>query len=113
MNTIKKIMIPALLFSMYAATAQSPAPALDKSPMDMSYFPVDYPILKIQDKVTGPPVVRVLYSRPQKKGRVLFGDLVQYGQVWRLGANEATEIEFFKDVKIDEKKVKKEGSVCV
>jgi hypothetical protein len=107
MNTMKIIMIPALLFSMYVAKAQSPAPDLDKSPMDMSYFPVDYPILKIQDKVTGPPVVRVLYSRPQKKGRILFGDLVQYGQVWRLGANEATEIEFFKDVKIDGKKVKK------
>jgi hypothetical protein len=107
MHLIKKMLVSALLFGMYTAHAQSAAPALDKSPMDMSYFPVDYPILKIQDKVTGPPVVRVLYSRPQKKGRVLFGDLVQYGQVWRLGANEATEIEFFKDAKIDDKKVKK------
>ena len=102
----------ALLFLALAGCAlptraQTTPPALDKSPMDISYFPVDYPILKIQDKVTGPPVVRVLYSRPQKNGRVLFGDLVQYGQVWRLGANEATEIEFFKDVKIDGKKVKK------
>jgi hypothetical protein len=49
----------------------------------------------------------VVYSRPQKKGRQLFGDLVPYGQVWRLGANEATEIEFFQDVKIDGKKIKK------
>lgn len=107
MHLIKKMLVSALLFGMYTARAQTAAPALDKSPMDMSYFPVDYPILKIQAKVTGPPVVRVLYSRPQKKGRVLFGDLVQYGQVWRLGANEATEIEFFKDAKIDSKKVKK------
>jgi hypothetical protein len=30
---------------------------------------------------------------------------VEYGKVWRLGANEATEIEFYKDVKIDGKKV--------
>ena len=108
MNLIKTtLFFLALALLTQVAGAQAPAPALDKSPMDISYFPVDYPILKIQDKVTGPPVVRVLYSRPQKKGRVLFGDLVQYGQVWRLGANEATEIEFFKDVKIDGKKVKK------
>jgi hypothetical protein len=40
-------------------------------------------------------------------GRRVFGELQEYGQVWRLGANEATEIEFFKDVKINHKKVKK------
>jgi hypothetical protein len=108
MNMIKTtLLFLALAFCNRASYAQASVPALDKSPMDISYFPTDYPILKIQDKTTGPPVVRVLYSRPQKKGRVLFGDLVQYGQVWRLGANEATEIEFFKDVKIDGKKVKK------
>jgi hypothetical protein len=103
----KALLFLAMAICASAARAQTTPPTLDKSPMDISYFPVDYPILKIQDKVTGPPVVRVLYSRPQKKGRVLFGDLVQYRQVWRLGANEATEIEFFKDVKIDGKKVKK------
>ncbi|MDP4150516.1 MAG: DUF2911 domain-containing protein [Bacteroidota bacterium] len=81
--------------------------SLDKSPLDMSYFPVDYPILKIQGKAPGPLVARVVYSRPQKKGRQLFGDLVPYGEVWRLGANEATEIEFFQDVRIDGKKIKK------
>ncbi len=79
----------------------------DSSPLDMSYYPVDYPVLKIQDKVNEPLVARVVYSRPQKKGRRLFGDLVSYGQVWRLGANEATEIEFFRDVHIDGKVVKK------
>ena len=41
----------------------------------------------------------VLYSRPYKKGRLLFGEakdgaLVPYGQYWRLGANESTEITF-------------------
>ncbi len=73
----------------------------------MSYYPVDYPVLKIQDKVSEPLVARVVYSRPQKRGRKLFGDLVAYGQVWRLGANEATEIEFFRDVKVDNKTIKK------
>jgi hypothetical protein len=52
-------------------------------------------------------IARVIYSRPQRDGRTIFGDLVQYGSVWRLGANEATEIEFFKEVIIDNKKVAK------
>jgi hypothetical protein len=82
-------------------------PALDKSPMDMSYYPADYPVLKISDKVTDTPVARVIYGRPQKNGRPIFGNLVEYGQVWRLGANEATEIEFYRDVTISNKKIKK------
>jgi hypothetical protein len=82
-------------------------PPVDKSPMDMCYFPINYPVLKIQDKVTEPAVARVIYSRPQKNGRLIFGDLVEYGKVWRLGANEATEIEFFKGVRIGDKKVEK------
>ena len=82
-------------------------PPVDKSPMDMRYYPGNYPVLKIQDKVTEPLVARVIYSRPQKNGRLIFGDLVEYGKVWRLGANEATEIEFFRSVKIGDKKVEK------
>jgi hypothetical protein len=82
-------------------------PVLDKSPMDMAYFPSDYPVLKIQDKASDPLVARIIYSRPQKDGRVLFGELIEYNTVWRLGANEATEIEFFKDVRIGGKKLLK------
>ena len=90
-----------------AAVAQSKFSPLDKSPMDVSYYPVNYPVLKIQDRATDPVVARVIYSRPQKNGRVVFGELVEFGKVWRLGANEATEIEFFKDVKVGGKKLKK------
>ncbi len=82
-------------------------PEIDKSPMDVSYYPNNYPILKIQNKTTEPLAVRILYSRPQRQGRRVFGELVEYGKVWRLGANEATEIEFYKDVKIDGKKILK------
>ena len=67
--------------------------------MDMAYYPVNYPVLKIQDKLTESLAARVIYSRPQKAGRTIFGSLVKYGEVWRLGANEATEIEFFKNCK--------------
>src|SRR5258708_2696079 len=89
------------------SNGQTKLPPLDKSPMDMSYCPNGYPLLKIEDKITEPLVARVIYSRPQKNGREIFGELLEYGKVWRLGANEATEIEFFKNVKINNQKVKK------
>ena len=82
-------------------------PPLDKSPMDMAYFPPEYPMLKTQNKVTQAPLMRVIYSRPQRDGRAIFGGLVEYNQVWRLGANEATEIEFFRDAVVGGKKVAK------
>jgi hypothetical protein len=85
---------------------QNNLPAIDKSPMDMSYYPVNYPVLKIQDKITEPVVARVIYSRPQRSGRAIFGGLVKNGEVWRVGANEATEIEFFRTVHINGKKVR-------
>jgi Protein of unknown function (DUF2911) len=90
-----------------ATDAQLKVPGMDKSPMDMSYYPVNYPILKIQNKTTDIPIARVVYSRPQKNGRSVFGELVEYGNVWRLGANEATEIDLYKDVKINGQKLKK------
>ena len=71
----------------------------------MCYYPANYPVQKIQDKITEPLVARVIYSRPQKSGRVIFDGLVKYGDVWRMGANEATEIEFFKHVRIGGKKI--------
>jgi hypothetical protein len=82
-------------------------PPVDKSPLDVSYFPPNYPVLKIQDKLTEPLLARVIYSRPSKGGRTILGDLVEYGKVWRMGANEASEIEFFKDVKVLSQKLKK------
>lgn len=82
-------------------------PALDKSPLDVSYFPVDYPISKTQNKAATSPLIRVIYSRPQKDNRNIFGELIEYNKVWRLGANEATEIEFFKDATVAGKKITK------
>jgi hypothetical protein len=101
------LVLITVCFSVFGLKAQTKFPPVDKSPMDMSYYPNGYPVLKIQDKITEPLVARVVYSRPQKSGRVIFGELLEYGKVWRLGANEATEIEFFKDVKVNDKKIKK------
>jgi hypothetical protein len=70
---------------------------LDKSPHDIAYYR--------ENKIT-PPVIKVLYGRPQKNGREIFGSLVPYGKIWRVGANEATEIRFYQDVIFGEIKVK-------
>ena len=72
----------------------------DQSPMDMAYLPSNFPLLKMKGTDSFPVVARVIYSRPHKKGRKIFGvddeSLCKYGEPWRLGANEATEIEFFR-----------------
>lgn len=44
--------------------------------------------------------VSIVYSRPSKKGRTIFGELVPYDKLWRTGANLATKITFGDDVKI-------------
>jgi len=50
--------------------------------------------------------VEVTYGRPYKKDRVIFGQLVKYGEVWRTGADEATVITFKKDGTFGGKPVK-------
>ncbi|MFN2636301.1 MAG: DUF2911 domain-containing protein [Gemmatimonadaceae bacterium] len=42
--------------------------------------------------------VSVAYSRPAKRGRVIFGNIVPYNQVWRTGANAATVFNTDKDL---------------
>lgn len=49
------------------------------------------PFAKIQQKV-GLADIQIDYSRPGAKGRVIYGDLIPFGQMWRLGANENTKI---------------------
>jgi hypothetical protein len=49
------------------------------------------PAAKVQQKV-GLADIQIEYGRPSAKGRVIFGELIPYGQTWRLGANENTKI---------------------
>ncbi len=87
-------------------SSSNPYIIVDVSPMDMSYYPPDYPKLKMAKQVSEPPVMRLIYSRPHLQGREIFHDVLKYGEYWRLGANEATEIEFFRDVSIQNKKIR-------
>ncbi|MDO8998815.1 MAG: DUF2911 domain-containing protein [Bacteroidota bacterium] len=50
--------------------------------------------------------ITIEYSRPSAKGRVIYGDVVPFGKVWRTGANGATKITFGEDVKVEGTDVK-------
>ena len=62
---------------------------LDSSPHDIVYF---------RTNKISPPKIKVLYGRPKKNGREIFGNVIPYGTIWRVGANEATEVVFYNDV---------------
>jgi len=49
--------------------------------------------------------VEINYGSPGVKERSIWGELVPYGKVWRTGANEATTIDFDKDVIVEGEKV--------
>jgi len=49
--------------------------------------------------------ITLTYSRPNVKGRKIFGNVEPYGKVWRTGANSATVIKFSDDVSIEGHKV--------
>ncbi|MCF6348103.1 MAG: DUF2911 domain-containing protein [Flavobacteriaceae bacterium] len=82
-----------LLFFTFLLTTESYAQnfnEIDDEPHDISYC---------RESKTTPPLAKVLYGRPQKNGEKVFGNLVPYNKIWRTGANEATEIKFYKNVK--------------
>ena len=79
------------LFSMAAnAQIETPAPS---------------PFQEIEQKV-GLTDVTLQYSRPSMKGRKIFGGLVPFDKMWRLGANANTKITFSDDVKVGKSSLK-------
>ncbi|TCD02399.1 DUF2911 domain-containing protein [Pedobacter frigidisoli] len=107
---MRNIFIVVFALLCFGANAQETASTevkfavADPSPADIVYYPLNAAKLKAGDFTK--PNIKVVYSRPQKKGRDIFGVLEQYGSVWRFGANENTEIRFFTKVTIGGKKIK-------
>lgn len=98
----------ALLFAFTLQAQESEWPDMDASTMDIVYYPQE---VAWRNYLTGEdrniaPKIKLLYSRPQKNDRVIFGELVPYGKEWRLGANEATTITFYEAVDIGGKAVR-------
>ena len=83
---------------------------MDKSPMDRSYYPASAPHRTFEKDVEKQkaltPQIRITYSRPSKKGREIFGSLLKYGEAWRVGANESTEILFINDLTFGGQEIK-------
>lgn len=73
-------------------------PGLDSSPADIAYLR--------ENGRRSTAVAKIIYGRPQKKGRTMLGGTEPFGKVWRLGANETTEIKLFRDVTFGDKVVK-------
>jgi len=84
---MKKIILLAIIIASYAIEAQVKTPA--PSPKS------------VLNQVVGLTDVTVEYSRPSAKGRVIFGDLVPFGKLWRTGANANSTISFSDDVVIN------------
>ena len=49
--------------------------------------------------------MKIVYGQPYKKGRDIFGGLVPYGEVWRTGANEATEMTTTNEIMFNGKRL--------
>lgn len=90
---ITALFVVAVLFS-NETTAQK-FRGLDKSPADIAMY---------STKADG-AIAKVIYSRPQLNGRDM-SKLAPAGKVWRLGANESTEVRFYKDVTFGGQSVK-------
>jgi hypothetical protein len=79
-----------VLFGLAAASGLSAAPV---------ELPRPSPGASVFEKI-GTARLTVTYSRPAVKGREIWGALVPWGQVWRLGANDATTLEISEDAKV-------------
>ena len=105
---MKNLLLTLLLFISLANANAQKFRALDKSPMDIAYYPDDFAHDRkfAPQKVGDKAFIRLTYSRPAKKDREIFGKLVPFGKVWRVGANEAPEIKLYQDVTIEGKTLK-------
>ncbi len=102
MKKFLSILLVAAFAISLSAQDKSKWPKVDPSNMDAEYFPASAAwrnYLKGDDR-NQTPKIKVLYSRPVKNDRDIFGALIPYGKEWRMGANEANEITFYQAVDI-------------
>ena len=101
---MKKFFFTTIIITLFSGTTVAQNfTATDISPMDMAYYPNNFAHDRRQGQEA---LIRVIYSRPAKMGRDIFGQVVPFHKVWRTGANEATEIKFYRDVEFNGKEVK-------
>lgn len=99
-------------------TETSQEPTTENGATSSSTIPTEgelYKITVINDTIKSPRKlmqgtvngveVKVNYGSPSVKGRTIFGDLVPYGKVWRMGANEASQVTFGSNALVGEQLV--------
>jgi hypothetical protein len=86
--------VPVLVFALFVASGGFAAVPL----------PQVSPAAGVMQEV-GISKVKIYYHRPSVQGRKIWGGLVPYGKVWRLGANEATTIELPHEAVINGNKI--------
>ena len=82
-----------LLCASVLLTAQGQAPAV-KAPNPVRLTPLRTSPAATLNQDIGISSVRLTFNRPAVKGRVVWGDPVPFGQVWRTGANAATTFAY-------------------
>ena len=92
----------SLLLTLFTLVAVQTALYAQKDPSE-SLTPRASPMAVAKTMYGDGGYAKVVYCRPQKKGRDVFGGLVEYDKVWRTGANEATEVTFTEDIEINGK----------
>jgi len=101
---MKKTIFLSLMLTIAALGTQAQKfKGLDKSPRDIAYYPDAFAGKRKDGEAA---LVKVSYSRPFLNGREMFGKKEPFGKVWRTGADESTEIKFYKDATFGGKKVK-------
>lgn len=70
---------------------------MDKDPHDIVYY---------TSGIEEIPQIKVVYGRPKAKDHEVFGTQVPYGEIWKTGSNESTEVKFYTDVMFGNKFVK-------
>lgn len=88
-------------FGLQPSQAQVFTP-LNEVPSEIIYFP----------SAGADQIVRVVYARPAKNNRSIFGDVVPYGEKWPAEGEQAPEIVFYNDVNIGGKKCTRGCTTC-
>ena len=96
-STYIKIAITLYAIVLFGLNSQAQGfKKLDEAPHDIAYYR--------ETRVTT-PLVKVVYGRPNSKNDQIFGEKIPFGEVWRTGANEATEVKLYKDMLFGDKLV--------
>ena len=97
-------LLVAVVFSIYGCSGKSSQDAEGEVTEEASGEERPSPLRTSEGKI-GDVDVKVQFGSPSVKGRVVWGDIAPYGEVWRTGANEATFVEFSDDVTVEGKEL--------